>query len=296
MEENLVSVVVPSYNYENYIVECLESIRNQEYKKIELVIIDDCSKDSSKELIRNFIYSDRIKERFWNVVYIEHDENKGAHYTINEGIEKAQGDYIAVINADDLYEKDRFTKMIPKMKKENAIIAFSNIEIINGDSKLAKGIEADNFRGIQKSIKESEVVSYALMHQNVAISTGNMVFTKELYYKLKGFREYKYIHDWDFILRASLIKEPLYIEDTKYYYRLHEDNSFRELADIADQEVNEVLNNFFLKIRNGDLDNKKLSKENISTLIKNTYLRKYWEKRSWFKIYIDKIVSIFGRM
>ncbi len=64
MEENLVSVVVPSYNYENYIVECLESIRNQEYKKIELVIIDDCSKDSSKELIRNFIYSDRIKERF----------------------------------------------------------------------------------------------------------------------------------------------------------------------------------------------------------------------------------------
>ncbi len=135
--------------------------------------------------------------------------------------------------------------MIPKMKKENAIIAFSNIEIINGDSKLAKGIEADNFRGIQKSIKESEVVSYALMHQNVAISTGNMVFTKELYYKLKGFREYKYIHDWDFILRASLIKEPLYIDDTKYYYRLHEDNSFRELGDIADQEVNEVLNNFF---------------------------------------------------
>ncbi|MDB2158897.1 MULTISPECIES: glycosyltransferase family 2 protein [Clostridium] len=276
MEENLVSVVVPSYNYENYIVECLESIRNQEYKKIELVIIDDCSKDSSKELIRNFIYSDRIKERFWNVVYIEHDENKGAHYTINEGIEKSQGDYIAVINADDLYEKDRFTKMIPKMKKENAIIAFSNIEIINGDSKLAKGIEADNFRGIQKSIKESEVVSYALMHQNVAISTGNMVFTKELYYKLKGFREYKYIHDWDFILRASLIKEPLYIDDTKYYYRLHEDNSFRELGDIADQEVNEVLNNFFSQIRINNVNNTNLSKKLVYNKVENTYLKRYW--------------------
>lgn len=276
MEENLVSVVVPSYNYENYIVECLESIRNQEYKKIELVIIDDCSKDSSKELIRNFIYSDRIKERFWNVVYIEHDENKGAHYTINEGIEKSQGDYIAVINADDLYEKDRFTKMIPKMKKENAIIAFSNIEIINGDSKLAKGIEADNFRGIQKSIKESEVVSYALMHQNVAISTGNMVFTKELYYKLKGFREYKYIHDWDFILRASLIKEPLYIDDTKYYYRLHEDNSFRELGDIADQEVNEVLNNFFSQIRINNVNNTNLSKKLVYNKVENTYLKRCW--------------------
>ena len=276
MEENLVSVVVPSYNYENYIVECLESIRNQEYKKIELVIIDDCSKDSSKELIRNFIYSDRIKERFWNVVYIEHDENKGAHYTINEGIEKSQGDYIAVINADDLYEKDRFTKMIPKMKKENAIIAFSNIEIINGDSKLAKGIEADNFRGIQKSIKESEVVSYALMHQNVGISTGNMVFTKELYYKLKGFREYKYIHDWDFILRASLIKEPLYIDDTKYYYRLHEDNSFRELGDIADQEVNEVLNNFFSQIRINNVNNTNLSKKLVYNKVENTYLKRYW--------------------
>lgn len=288
MEENLVSVVVPSYNYENYIVECLESIRKQKYKKIELVIIDDCSKDSSKELIRNFICSDRIKERFWNVVYIEHDENKGAHYTINEGIEKSTGDYIAVINADDLYEENRFTKMIPKMKKENAIIAFSNIEIINGDSKLAEGVEAENFRSIQKSIKESEFVSYALMHQNVAISTGNMVFTKELYYKLKGFREYKYIHDWDFILRASLIKEPLYIEDTKYYYRLHEDNSFRELGDIADKEVNEVLNNFFSQIRINNVNNANLSKRLVYNKVENTYLKRYW-----FRIgIISRIINI----
>lgn len=299
MVDDLVSVIVPSYNYEKYILECLQSIENQDYMNIELIIVDDCSKDNSRNLIKNFITQCRYKKRFVDIKYIENIENKGAHYTINEGIQQAKGKYIAVINADDLYEKNRFSKIIPQMNNKSSEIGFSNIEVINSESTLAQGEEAQNFRKIQMRISECSQVSYALMVQNVAISTGNMVFTKELYNKLEGFKEYKYIHDWDFILRAALVEEPLYVEETRYYYRLHNDNSFRELGDIADQEVNLVLENFFNEIKKGKkVNNQNLSKERIEPIINDTYLYKYWRKDTILKkifIKLRKLLLLFNK-
>lgn len=291
MIEELVSVIVPSYNYEKYIVECLKSIERQEYRNIELIIVDDCSKDNSKKLIKQFISNDDVMDRFANIEYIEHNENHGAHYTINEGIEYAKGKYIAVINADDLYETNRFAEIIPKMQSKNANIAFSSIEIIDSNSRMAEGEEAERFRCIQDGISAGENVSYALMHQNVAISTGNLVFTKELYKKLDGFKEYKYIHDWDFILRASLLEEPLYVMNTKYYYRLHNQNSFRELGDIADQEVNLVLNNFFNEIKSNNAINKNLSSNRVKENIASTYLCRYWDNSNILNMIKKRITN-----
>ncbi|GEP63899.1 hypothetical protein CBE01nite_16670 [Clostridium beijerinckii] len=289
MIDSLVSVIVPSYNYEKYIVECLESIEKQDYRNIELIIVDDYSKDNSRKVIKKFIEQCRCNERFIEIRYIENPENKGAHYTINEGIKRAKGKYIAVINADDLYESNRFSKIIPEMEKRGIEIAFSSIEVINKESVSAEDEEAQNFRKIQMRINECRQVSHALMIQNVAISTGNMVFTKNLYNKLGGFKEYKYIHDWDFILRSALLQEPLYIRETNYYYRLHDNNSFRELSSIADQEVNLVLHNFFDEIMNGNVINHNLSKDNVEYVIKGTYLYKYWTKDNILRTLIEKI-------
>lgn len=288
MYNQLVSVVVPSYNYDKYIFECLESIAKQNYKNIELIIVDDCSKDQSLKVIEKFINKYKKMNRFHRIEFIKHFKNQGAHYTINEGIELATGKYIAVINADDLYEQNRFSSMIPYMENEKKQIAFSSIEIINDKSELAKGQEADNFRAIQKRIEETGEVWKALIIQNVAISTGNLIFTKQLYKNLKGFKEYKYIHDWDFILRATLIDEPLYIKETKYFYRLHTTNSFRELGSIADQEVNEVLTNFFNEIKKNKIDNPKITKLQVEQMIKDTYLMKYW-KQNRLKEIIKKL-------
>lgn len=290
MVEELISVIVPSYNYDKFIIECLESIKNQKYSNIELVIIDDNSQDNSKALIKRFIEDVEKDKRFYEIIYIEHNENKGAHFSINEGIEHASGKYIAIINADDLYEANRFSEMIPKMIEEKSKIAFSSIEVVDSTSKLAQSEEADNFRVIQDIIDEYEKVSYSLMIKNVAISTGNMIFTKELYRELGGFREYKYIHDWDYILRASLLTEPLYIKTTHYLYRLHEDNSFRKLSDVADREVNLVLDNFFNSIKKKKAINPNLKSDIVKRLINGTYLYKYWEKNS-LKLFILKLLK-----
>lgn len=276
---SLVSVIVPSYNYEKYIVECIKSIEAQEYKEIELIIIDDCSSDNSVRVILNYIEQLELKNRFSNIIFRVHKKNMGAHYTINEAIEIANGKYISIINADDLYTPNRFSTIIPSMEKKNCLFAFSAVEIIDSNSCIAYGDEAEYFREIQKNIDGNSIVSHELISQNVAISTGNFVFEKKLYWELGGFSEYKYIHDWDFILRASLICEPMYFKETKYLYRLHEVNSFRELDDVATYETDIVLSEFFRKVLAKRSKNKNITPKTIMQFInKRPYYKKYFKQ------------------
>lgn len=294
--EKLVSVIVPSFNYQKYIIECLSSIFYQSYKNIELIIIDDFSSDDSCKFIEKYISGKEVFERFENIIFIKHTENKGAHFTINEGIEISKGEYVAVINSDDMYESNRFQEIIPKMVKNNSRIAFSKVKIIDEDTNLTYDEEAKYFIDVNSNTDNFKHISHSIILQNVAISTGNFVFKRDLYEELYGFREFKYIHDWDFILRASLLSEPLLIEVTNYMYRLHKTNSFRSLDNIANYEVDIVLTSFFEKITNGEFENCNLSLDSISYLIENyKYLSKYIiNKRKKNKIF-DRLLKMFRR-
>lgn len=274
---SLVSVIVPSYNYEKYIIECIRSIENQDYKEIELIIIDDFSNDNSPLLISEYLDSDKIKNRFLNIIFKIHEKNMGAHYTINEAISYAKGKYISIINADDMYMSNRFSTIIPLMERKGCPFAFSSVEIIGTNSCVEQTEEAESFRNVQGCIDENVIISHELISQNVAISTGNFVFEISLYEKLGGFRQYKYIHDWDFILRACLICEPLYTNGTQYLYRLHESNSFRELDNIATFETNKVLGGLFRKILLGKSDNRNLTAKILLQFLKS---------KPYFKTYI----------
>ena len=86
----LISIIMPNYNGEKFIRESLESVLNQTYKNWELLIIDDCSKDKSTEIIKTHYKDKRIK-------LIELKENKGSSYARNIGLEKAEGRYIAFL-------------------------------------------------------------------------------------------------------------------------------------------------------------------------------------------------------
>ena len=82
--EPLISVVIPSYNYETYIGAAIRSIMAQTYANIELVIIDDCSRDGSFALISSF--AEAAGDRFTNIIVRQNEHNMGAHETINAGI------------------------------------------------------------------------------------------------------------------------------------------------------------------------------------------------------------------
>ena len=103
----LISVVVPVYNAEKYLDKCIQSIINQKYSNLEIILVDDGSKDNSLELCKKYAESDkRIK--------VIHKENEGVSTARNSGIEVASGDFIAFIDSDDYIDENMYFNMMQK--------------------------------------------------------------------------------------------------------------------------------------------------------------------------------------
>jgi glycosyltransferase involved in cell wall biosynthesis len=244
-------------------------------------------------IINNKVFQSRFENR---IVFIKHNHNSGAHFTINEGLMVAKGEYLTVINADDMYEPKRFEVMLEELKLGNGRIAFSKVNVIdeNGININDSSEEARKFNNIQAQIFQYPTIGFALIPQNVAISTGNLLFEKNLFMEIGGFRSLKYCHDWDFILRCVLITEPIYVETTHYCYRLHENNTFRTLSNVADMEVAIVLGSFMIAIRNEKYTNKVAPSprnfpNEFTIHIRKTFLSKFWNRAFIIKLYYYKL-------
>ena len=129
-----VSVIVPVYGVENYIAKCLDSLVNQSLEKIEIIVVNDGSKDNSQQIIDKYVkkYPDKIKS------YVK--ENGGQGSARNYGLQVSNGEYIGYVDGDDFVEKTMFEKMYNVAKKEKADI------VITRDSKITEtGIVTDNY-------------------------------------------------------------------------------------------------------------------------------------------------------
>ncbi|MDJ0902725.1 MAG: glycosyltransferase [Xenococcus sp. MO_188.B8] len=250
--EPLLSVIVPYYKHQIFIERCLDSIANQTYQKIEVIVIDDCSPDGSGSFVEQLVKQDKYRQRFGNLITFESfKKNCGAHVAINYGINKARGDLISIINSDDKYHSYRFKIMIAEMQKHRSEIAFSKVRSIdeNDNDVTESHPTALNFREIQNKVSNYPTVGFACVASNIAISTGNFVFTKTLYNKVGEFLSYRYCHDWDFLLRALLIVEPLFVEEDLYFYRFHGKNTFESVQNLAVEESRMILQNYFSKVK-----------------------------------------------
>jgi len=122
-----VSVIMPSYNHEKYVSEAINSVLNQSAKDFELIIIDDCSSDSSPKIISNYESKDaRIR------VFI-HNKNMGIAKTLNEGIDKANGKFIAFIGSDDIWVNSKLEKQLAILENNEDLVVWSDGQIIDGN-------------------------------------------------------------------------------------------------------------------------------------------------------------------
>lgn len=125
MINDLVSIITPAYNSSEYIREAIESVIAQTYKNWEMIIVDDASQDNTYEILNNYANKDkRIKPIFL-------EKNCGAAYARNKAIECAQGRYIAFLDSDDLWKKEKLEKQLifMKKKKSNFLIMIMNFII-----------------------------------------------------------------------------------------------------------------------------------------------------------------------
>lgn len=127
LAKNKISVIMPAYNTEKYIGKSIESVLKQDYEDFELIVVDDGSKDNTKNIVRQYAAKDaRIK-------LIVQEENQGVSVARNTGIDIAQGDYIAFLDSDDLWEKDSLSVLLTEALHSKAGFICAKMDTINFD-------------------------------------------------------------------------------------------------------------------------------------------------------------------
>jgi glycosyltransferase involved in cell wall biosynthesis len=250
----LVSVVVPAFRHEPFVRKALQSVFDQDYLAVELIVVDDKSPDRTGSVIRDYVSRAEVKDRFRRIVFAENERNLGAHETINRGIRESQGAYINILNSDDLFAPTRLSKLLSICEERHAHFAFSKVELLIDDRAVSAG-EIEYFSSIQDNIERFPTVGYAFLRNQCALSTGNFFFSRVVYEQVGEFRALRYCHDWDFALRSLLVTEPIFVPESLYFYRLHPGNSFLQLQSLAESDGETLLRNYLFLCRNRPLAN-----------------------------------------
>ena len=123
--DDLVSIIMPSYNTDKFIGQSIESVLNQTYTNWELIIVDDCSTDNTDEIVKKYT-DNRIR-------YFKNGCNSGAAVSRNKALREARGEYVAFLDSDDLWSNDKLEKQISFMKENNCSFSYTNYERIDED-------------------------------------------------------------------------------------------------------------------------------------------------------------------
>lgn len=121
---DLVSIIMPSYNTAPYISDSIQSVLNQSYSKWELLIVDDCSTDDTDEVVKSYLSDKRIQ-------YFKNDKNSGAAISRNKALREAKGKWIAFLDSDDLWRPEKLEKQIGFMEKNDYHFSYTNYSEID---------------------------------------------------------------------------------------------------------------------------------------------------------------------
>lgn len=220
MSPPLISVVIPSYNHRDFIGAAIDSVLRQSHQRIELIVVDDGSTDDTAELLGT-IRDDRMR------MVLAHT-NRGAHATLNEGIALAKGEYVSILNSDDVYAPDRLQILLDAVRKNNSALAFSSLSFIGAKGQPLE--ETRKGKGYRRALERSASipVEEGLVRGNFTITSSNIFFHRELLERIGGFRGYRYCHDWDFLLRSIGRCRITWVREPLLGYRMHARNTIRE--------------------------------------------------------------------
>lgn len=213
-ESEMITIVMATYNGENYIHKQLASIMNQTRIPDEIIIVDDSSSDSTFKIIEEF----NLKyNKIININILKNEVNAGVVKAFNKAIHNSSGDLIFLCDQDDIWESDKVELMSNIMNNKKEILALNaGYKFINSDDKILKG-----------KMKFSNTISkvdFNLVIKNNISPGCTMVFRKELIQSIKELTDEIYIHDWYINIVASLFDGLYYYDKNVIEYRLHDKN------------------------------------------------------------------------
>lgn len=278
MEKIKITVIIPIYNSEKYLVRCLDSIINQSLKEIQIILINDGSNDKSGEICDQYC---RLDSR----VNVIHKKNEGVSVARNIGIRLAKGEYIIFIDSDDWIEKEMLKRMLDVIEKENVDVVKCDYKINSSNNHETKNKSNIEF-GLYNKDKINNELLPSILNNKLRTYVYLLLIRKDIIYKNEIYFNENITMMEDFLFYLELLTNSnnwYVINDYLYHY-------FENISGITksnrnnDKKINSVLNvyiesNKILKKTNGDIiiDNFRL---NLVKLIDTYFYRQSYKLKT----------------
>jgi len=236
MTSDLVSVVIPVYNSEKFLEECLDSILTQTYQNIEIIAVDDGSTDSSPDILKR--YSDKI-----NIIS---QKNQGLASALNLGISKMKGDWFKWFSPDDVMHSNTIKTLIDEAKNHSDnIILYSNWNIIDDTGNTLREFHESNYN----ELSEFDFNLRLLDGQQINVNT---TLIPAIFLKKYGIRELDepVAIDYDFFLRSALLHDVRFhlISQPLVKYRIHSDQLSHKNISKTLNYISEIKDEILMKL------------------------------------------------
>lgn len=311
MERDLISVIVPVYNVQAYLTNCINSILNQSYKNIEIILVDDGSTDESSSICDSYVKKD-------NRIKVIHKENGGLSDARNIGIKSAKGKYITFVDSDDYLDENYVKALYILITKNNSDIACSGMKRTDSlNDKIVNKNEKINIYNSIHAIKE------ILYQRNIDNSAPSKLFKKNLFENILFPVGYAF-EDLDTMYKLFLQANKI-VSTTNNYYLYYQrqgsilhtvkDKTINDLLTIIDNMNKNLINyselkaplmartlnaNFYIYNRSTNKDIKENSKKYIIDNRKNVLKDSNISKKTKYGIIISlvsfKLVNLLDKM
>lgn len=213
----LVSVLMPCYNHEKYVISSLESVASSDYKLIEFIFIDDASKDNSFNLAKKWFENN--KGRFVRSVCIQHETNRGICSTFNELYKLSQGEYVSYLASDDLLIANAISKQVSFALSRDVDFVFSDCHLIDESGKLISDSALQYFGKNSRKLKRKTCLTADIII-SWEVPWNKSFMRTSLVKKIGCFDESLSFEDRDFIIRVLLNGSFDFMSDATTAYRI----------------------------------------------------------------------------
>lgn len=268
----LVSVLIPAYNHENYIQETIESIINQTYPNIELIILDDGSKDKTWEKITEL--KPKCENRFVKS-HFETKQNEGTCITLNKLLKLSSGEFVYIIASDDLAKPQAIEKEVKFLQNnpdyalavgDNEYVDSMGKQIFRTQKAFTSNIKNAKYKTVKEFLSSKLKIdflsddfgSYKTLYKENYIPNGYLI-RKNIFETIGNFTKNAPLEDFWLMLQLSKYKKMKYIDEILFSYRIHDTNTIgnstrmRELTTQTRNYEQKLLEKYLTNHKNDEL-------------------------------------------
>lgn len=268
----LVSVLIPAYNHENYIQETIESIINQTYPNIELIILDDGSKDKTWEKITEL--KPKCENRFVKI-HFETKQNEGTCITLNKLLKLSSGEFVYIIASDDLAKPQAIEKEVKFLQNnpdyalavgDNEYVDSMGKQIFRTQKAFTSNIKNAKYKTVKEFLSSKLKIdflsddfgSYKTLYKENYIPNGYLI-RKNIFETIGNFTKNAPLEDFWLMLQLSKYKKMKYIDEILFSYRIHDTNTIgnstrmRELTTQTRNYEQKLLEKYLTNHKNDEL-------------------------------------------